>query len=53
MLRRSGGKKHDRSGDGEESYTALCVGCEGSERNGTMPLRSQMLYCVKSGWWMP
>ena len=33
----SEGKEHDRSGAGEEGYTA---GCEGSERNGTRPLRS-------------
>ena len=35
-----GGKEHDRSGTGEESYAALYAGYEGSERNGMRPLRS-------------
>ena len=25
---------------GEEGYAELCAGCEGSERDGTMPFRS-------------
>ena len=33
--RRSGGKKHDRSGASEEMYVALCTGYEGGEGNGT------------------
>ena len=37
--RQSGGKEHDRSGACEEGFAALCVGCKGSERNGTRPLR--------------
>ena len=28
----SGGKEHDRSGGGEESYAVLCAGYEGSNR---------------------
>ena len=39
-LRRSGGKEHDISGVGNERYDTLCAGCEGSEMNGTRPLRS-------------
>ena len=42
--RLNGGKGHDRSGTGEERYDALCIGCEGSERNGIRPLISQCCY---------
>ena len=37
---RSLGKEYDRSSTGEEGYAVLCVGCEGSEGNGTTPIRS-------------
>ena len=40
---RSGGKKHDRSGDGAE--------CEGIERNRKRSLRSTCCCTEKSGWW--
>ena len=36
----SGSKEHNKSGAAEEENTTLCVGCEGSERNGTRPLGS-------------
>ena len=36
----SGGKEHDRSAAGEDGYAGLSAGCEGSERNGTRPIRS-------------
>ena len=41
----------DRFGLGKERYTALCTGCEGSERKGTRTQIS-MLCCVRSGWWV-
>ena len=43
MARDQGGmevKKHDRFGVRKERYAMLYAGCEGSERNGTRPLRS-------------
>ena len=43
----NGGKKHDRSGVVKNRYAALCLGCEGRERNGRKPLRS-LCCAVKS-----